>query len=174
MDAATVRAAREEDAEAMAAIYVAAAREAWAHIHGEASLSTLEPPVERFRSEIASGDPRHRVLVAEDDDRVVAFAVTRPSEDEDADGKVVGELATFYSDPVVWGRGIGRQLLVEVIEALRRSGFNEATLWTAEDNRRPRRSFEAGGWTFDGTSRERTWRGVSFREVRYRIDLQAR
>jgi RimJ/RimL family protein N-acetyltransferase len=170
----TVRAAREGDAEAMAKIYVAAAREAWAHIYSEAYLASLEPPDEHYRSAISSLEPRSAVLVAEDQGRVVAFAVIRPSQDQDSDPDAVGELNAFYSDPSVWGRGIGRDLLGEVIEALQRNGFSEATLWTAEQNHRPRRIYEAAGWEFDGTNREKMRRGTNSREIRYRITLETR
>jgi GNAT superfamily N-acetyltransferase len=174
MSAISVRAGRDEDAEEMGAIYIAAARAAWTHIYGASNLENLEPPVKRCRSELRSADARHQVLVAEQDGRVVAFAVIRPSDDEGADSAVVGELDTFYADPSVWGRGIGRELLVAVVEALHQSGFAEATLWTAEANHRPRRIYEAAGWTLDGTTRERTWRGISFRELRYRAHLKRR
>jgi GNAT superfamily N-acetyltransferase len=166
-----VRAAGETDAEAMAAVYVASARAAWPHIFGAANLQRLEPPVERFRSEIVADDPRHQVLVAESGERVVAFAIVRPSEDDDADPTVVGELDTFYSDPEVWGHGVGRALHERVVEALRHGGFQEATLWTAEQNHRPRRIYGVAGWEPDGAGRERTWCGVSFRELRYRLQL---
>jgi len=156
----------------MAAIYVTAARQAWMHIYGEASLETLQPPVDRLRAEIASTDPRQQVLVVDREGRVVAFAVVRPSQDEDVDSSRVGELDSFYSDPSVWGQGIGRKLVAAVIEALRQSGFDEATLWTSVDNHRPRRIYEVAGWTLDGATRDKPWRGASFRELRYRIKLQ--
>jgi len=38
----------------MAAIYVAAARQAWGHIYGDSELQSVRPPVERFRADIAS------------------------------------------------------------------------------------------------------------------------
>lgn len=90
---------------------------------------------------------------------------------EDSDGDRAGELDMFYSDPSAWGRGIGRRLLASVMEEFRACGFTEATLWTAEDNHRPRRIYEAAGWRLDGAVRERTWRGINFRELRYRIEI---
>ena len=169
--ASEVRPASERDAETMAAIYAAAARQAWAHIYGEQNLEALQPPVDRLRAEIASADPRQHVLVAVREGRVIAFAVVRPSHDEDADSSRVGELSAFYSDPSVWGQGIGRELMASVTETLRQSGFTEATLWTSVDNHRPRRIYEVAGWTLDGTTRDKPWRGSSFRELRYRIKL---
>jgi L-amino acid N-acyltransferase YncA len=74
MTAVEVRPADDSDVEAIAAIYVNAARAGWAHIFDEPSLKAIEPPVGRLRAELASTDPRERVLVAEREGRVTAFA----------------------------------------------------------------------------------------------------
>ena len=166
-----VRSADDGDVETMAAIYVNAAGEGWAHMFGESGLAALEPPVERFRGELASTDPRRQVLVAEREGRVVGFAVVRPSRDADADAVLVGELDQLYSDPAVWGQGVGRTLLAAAIETLRESGFTEATLWVAEDNHRPRQIYEVAGWTLDGVTRDKSWRGAGVRDLRYRLKL---
>ena len=166
-----VRPSDDSDVEAMATIYVSAARAGWAHIFGERNLETVQPPVDRLRGEVASIDPRQQVLVADSDGRVVAFAVVRPSQDEDADSSRVGELDAFYCDPPTWGQGVGRALMASVIETLRQSGFAEATLWTSPDNHRPRRIYEAAGWTLDSTTRDKPWREANWRDLRYRIRL---
>jgi L-amino acid N-acyltransferase YncA len=166
-----VRPADESDLEAIAAIYVDAAQAGWAHIFDQPSLKAMEPPVDRLRAELASIDQHRQLLVAESEGRVIAFAVLRPSQDEDTDGIQVGELDQFYSDPAVWGQGAGRTLLAAAFETLRESGFTEATLWVAEENDRPRRIYEAAGWRFDGTTRDKSWRGTSIRDLRYRIRL---
>jgi GNAT superfamily N-acetyltransferase len=168
--AISVRAARAGDEEAMGAVWLAAGRRAWPHIFGEESLETLQPPVASFREQITQDDDR-TILVAESDGRVVAFAVLRASPDEDADGGTVGQLGMFYSHPAVWGRGVGRSLLAAALESLRDGGYSEATLWTSDENHRPRRIYERAGWRLDGASRDRCWLGVEFREVRYRIAL---
>ena len=166
-----VRSADDGDVETMAAIYVNAAREGWAHMFGESGLAALEPPVEHFRAELASTNPRRQVLVAEREGRVVGFAVVRPSRDGNADAVQVGELDQLYSDPAVWSEGVGRTLLAAAIETLRESGFTEATLWVAEDNQRPRRIYEIAGWTLDGVTRDKSWRGAGVRDLRYRLKL---
>jgi GNAT superfamily N-acetyltransferase len=171
MAAVEVRLAYESDAETLAAIYVTAARRGWAHIYGEANLETVQPPVDRLRGEIASPDPRQQVLVADTEGRAVAYAVVRPSQDADVDSTRVGELDELYCDPQVWGQGVGRALMASAIETLRQSSFAEATLWTSEDNHRPRRIYEVAGWTLDGTTRDKPWRGATWRELRYRYRL---
>lgn len=167
----TIRPADDSDVEMMAAIYVNAARAGWAHIFDERSREALKPPVDRLRSELASTDPRQQVLVADREGRVIAFAFVRPCRDEDVDSVQVGELDQSYSDPLVWGQGVGRELMAAAIETLREGGFTEATLWTSKDNYRPRRIYEVAGWRVDGVTRDKAWHGASFRELRYRIKL---
>jgi len=171
MSPTDVRPANDGDVEVIAAIYVKAARAGWAKIFEKASLEALQPPVDRLRAELASPDRRQQVLVAERDGQPIAFAVVRPSQDDDADSVEVGELDQFYSDPSVWGEGVGRKLLAAVTKVLRESGFIEATLWTGKENHRPRRIYEAAGWTLDGATRDKTWRGASVQDLRYRIKL---
>jgi GNAT superfamily N-acetyltransferase len=171
MTAVEVRPADDSDVEAMAAIYVKAARAGWAHIFDEPSLKAIEPPVDRLRAELASTDSRHQLLVAERERRAIGFAVVRPSRDADADSFRVGELDQFYCDPPAWGQGVGRQLMAAAIETLRENRFTEATLWVAELNHRPRRIYEVVGWIFDGTTRDKPWRGTSVRDLRYRMTL---
>ena len=61
--------------------------------------------------------------------------------------------------------------MASAIEALRESGFAEATLWTSKDNHRPRRIYEVARWKLDGTMRDKPWRGATWRELRYRFNL---
>src|SRR6266550_1395960 len=166
MTAVEVRPADDSDVEAMAAIYVNAARAGWVHIFDEPSLKAIEPPVDRLRAELASTDSRQQRLVAEREGRVIGFAVVRPSRDEDADDGVrVGELDQFYFGPPAWGQGVGRQLMAAAIATLRENRFTEATLWVAELNHRPKRIYEVAGWTIEGVTRDKSWRGTSVRDL---------
>ena len=149
----SVRPAREEDAEAVDAVFVAAAREAWgAFVDDEA----VKPDLAGWRRRIADRD----FLVAERDGRVVGFA------------SVAGEeLATLYTHPDVWGSGLGRELMDAALGLMREAGVQEAWLWTEERNERPRRFYEALGWRLDGAVQQRVWEGVPLRELRYRLPL---
>ena len=151
----------------MARVYDEAARAAWAHFLPAGPLARLRSGPERFERAIAEDAG----LVAELDGEIVSFAVTRPSQDDDADPNRIGELAAFYSLPSVWGTGVGRSLLDAATEALRERGFEEATLWTAEQNERPRRIYERAGWQLDGGRRTGTWLGVTIDELRHRRRL---
>ena len=113
------------------------------------------------------------VLVAERGEEVVGFAVVRASGDDDA-APGTGELDGFYTHPSVWGLGVGRALLDEAVARLAAAGYGDATLWTAEENHRPRRIYEQAGWAVDGAFRRRRLLGVDFIEVRYRRALEQR
>jgi GNAT superfamily N-acetyltransferase len=171
MPVVEVRAADDTDVEAMAAVYVDAARAGWAHIFDESSLKAIEPPVDRLRAERASADSRQQLLVAERQGRIIGFAVVRPSRDEDADRVRVGELDQLYCDPRVWGQGVGRELMAAAIETLRENRFAEATLWVSELNHRPRRIYEVAGWMYEGVTRHKARGETSIRDMRYRITL---
>lgn len=155
----------------MVAIKRDAGLAAWAHILPPPVVEGLPFP-ERWAEAIDAADPRVRVLVVEADAHVVGFAVTRPSGDADADS-TIGELDGFYVEPGSWGQGAGRALLEAAVDALREAGFRFATLWTADENHRPRRIYETAGWRTDGAERGRASGGVEFVELRYRIALPA-
>lgn len=164
-----VRHARAADLPAMVAIKHDAGLAAWDHILPPPVVEGLPFPG-RWAEAIEAADPRIGVLVVEADGRVVGFAVTRPSGDADADS-TVGELDGFYVEPASWGLGAGRALLAAAVDALRETGFRFATLWTADENHRPRRIYETAGWRTDGAERRRAFGGVEFVELRYRIAL---
>ena len=147
----TVRPATPDDAEAMAEIFMAAAREAWGFV-GEEALDAMTPP------ELTGGE-----LVAEDRRGIVGFAVVNGC-----------EVDLLYTHPRVWGHGSGRALLVAAEEAFREAGCSEVTLWTEERNEIARRVYQASGWRPDGEVRERVWNGAPLRELRYRKLLASR
>lgn len=165
----SIRPATSSDLDAMIAIKRDAGVAAWPHILPPEVLETLPFP-DRWAAAIDPSDSRVGVLVAESEGRVVGFAVTRPSGDPDA-GPLTGELDGFYVDPSAWGIGVGRALLAAATGALQDAGFSRATLWTAEENHRPRRIYETAGWRPDGTDRRRAFGGVEFVELRYLLAL---
>jgi GNAT superfamily N-acetyltransferase len=142
---------------------------AWPHILEPELISQLPFP-DRWSGAVMNPPARTRVLVAEQGGQVIAFAITRPSADDDAD-ELIGELDGFYAAPEVWGRGVGRAVLAAAVDALREDGFSHATLWTATENHRPRRIYETAGWRLDGGVRHRHLAGAEFDELRYRLRL---
>ena len=144
---ASLRPAVAADLPAIAAVLLASAREAFAHIG----------PVERLEAPDCGPwlERAETAIVAEVDGDVVGFVFV---------GGCVLQL--FYTHPRVWGRGCGRALLEAAEEALLSAGCDEAFVHTEERNHRPLRMYHAAGWREDGTARERDWLGVPIREPR--------
>ncbi len=95
-----------------------------------------------------------RVLVALDDERLVGFATTVPSADEDATPAEDGEIDQLVVDPVAQRRGHGSRLLNACADTLRADGFRRATAWVGGDDDVAQRFLAAAGWALDGASRQ--------------------
>jgi len=95
-----------------------------------------------------------RVLVATDGTRVVGFASTMPSQDEDADPSADGAIDQFVVDPAAQHQGHGSRLLNACADTLRADGFGRACCWVNTDDDVLRRFLTAAGWAPDGATRE--------------------
>lgn len=170
-----VRAARPEDAGAIARIHIRTWQVAYAHVFPAEGLDQLSDGLDRrigfWRGIIESPPPRSRTLVADVDDVVVGFASVGPTREDDLDPENAGELYAIYVSPEAWGKGAGQALMAELLASLRDEGFREAMLWVLEDNPRTRRFYEQAGWRTDGVVRSETFLETQVREVRYRIAL---
>jgi GNAT superfamily N-acetyltransferase len=95
-----------------------------------------------------------RVLVAVEEGRVVGFASTMPSPDEDAEAGQDGQLEEFVVDPPAQRRGHGSRLLHAVADTLRSDGFTNARCWVGADDELLRAFLADAGWAPDGAERE--------------------
>jgi ribosomal protein S18 acetylase RimI-like enzyme len=166
----TIRRATVLDAPALGQVHVRAWQAAYRGQMPDDYLDGLRPEEraagwERGLSRDRDRDP---VLVAEEDGRVVGFAVVGPAEDPEG----AGELYAINVGPDRWGTGAGRALLAAAQAELARLDYAEAVLWVLPDNARARRFYELAGWTTDGTQRTSEVLGVVVPEVRYRRRLQ--
>jgi GNAT superfamily N-acetyltransferase len=169
---ATVRLGRPGDGEAMSRVFNEAGRAAWTQFLPAEGLARLDLPPERWERDIAAEEVV--AFVAERTGKVVGFAAVCPTRDPDGDSARTGELDTLYALPSVWGRGVGRRLMAQALDALHERGFQDATLWTAEENHRSRHLYEATGWRLDGQRRQKDFIDVQFTELRYRIGVGER
>lgn len=165
----SVRAARSGDATGLAGLYT----RAWAWAYTDlVPPEAFEPEATEAREEglrAALDVDGRQTLVFDQDGLVAGFAVLGPSQDVDA-GPKVGELAALYVEPLAQGAGTGRTLLSAAEEALRATGFAEATLWVFTANWPARDMYERRGWRMesDGAAPERCgWAPA----VRYRRSL---
>jgi phosphinothricin acetyltransferase len=135
-----VRAARPEDAAAVADIYNAGIRE---------RSSTFETR-ERARAEIAEriASERHPFLVAELDGRVAGFAATAAYSDRDVYAGVAE--CSVYVDAAVRGRGIGSALLAELATEAAARGFHKLLGKLFATNEASMRLVRSGGFRVVG------------------------
>ncbi len=165
-----VRDARPEDAAEVADVHVRAWQVGYRGLLPDEHLDGLrvEDRMRRYTFGDARPD-RPATIVAVPDGRILGFATTGPSGDEDVPG--AGEVHAIYVCPRAWGCGIGGALLVEARARLLARAFTEAVLWVLASNERAQRRYRADGWHYDGHRREKEFGGVPAEVVRYRRHL---
>jgi GNAT superfamily N-acetyltransferase len=163
-----VRPAEPGEGARLAEVYLSSGRAAWARHLSPIGLGGITSRPDEWERWIS--DPDLIVLVAERRDRVAAVALLCRSTDPDSDPGKVALLDRLYTEPASWRRGLGRALLETAMDELRERRFQEVTLWTAEWNT-SRGFYEANGWELDGATREKTFAGSTFTEVRYRTQI---
>ena len=161
-----IRPASPDDATAIETIRVRGWRTAYRHVFPAADLDALPIDPERWRARIEVPPPGWTTVVCEDGGKVVGFASTGPSRDEDE----LGELYAIYVDPDAWSTGAGRELMAAAERALA-ADFDAALLWVLDDNPRARNFYERAGWAHDGVRKAEERFGVRAAEVRYRKDF---
>jgi GNAT superfamily N-acetyltransferase len=139
-----------------------------------ASVS-LADMIDAWRSAIERPpEAAFRVLIATDGERVVGFATTMPSQDDDADRARDGAIDAFVVDPVAQHQGHGSRLLNACADTLRADGFVGASCWVNADDGTFRRFLIAAGWALDGATREigPEDESVRLKELRLHTSLQ--
>jgi ribosomal protein S18 acetylase RimI-like enzyme len=112
---------------------------------------------ERFEEYV--GDPGRAVLIAEESDAAVGYAMLVHGEPYDADVRAVvthlptTELSKIYVLPSSHGGGIARDLLVASVEVAREIGAAGMWLGTNQSNLRAQRFYEKSGFQRIGTKR---------------------
>ena len=169
---ALIRVATEADARGVAEVVVLTWQVVYKGIisdEGLAGLSIHERErcwVPRLRgSDPDSSDGT--TLVCEIGGKIIGFTTHRPCGDEDKDRTSVGELVAIYLIPEYWGKGIGKQMLDEVMKHFQEQGVSEVSLWVIESNQRARRFYEIAGFQTDGVKKTEVKLGTSLVLVRY-------
>jgi ribosomal protein S18 acetylase RimI-like enzyme len=157
-----------------------------AELHYRSWITTYDPVLtpdeaERLRltervehwERLVRGQPSDRgALVAERNGCVVGLVEWEIGPEGDG---AVGEVHAIHVAVEERGRGLGKDLLVASLEAMRSLGVRRAVLWVLEANSAARHFYERHGWVWDGTRVERPLGGFAHLppviEVRYTIDL---
>ncbi|MET7833511.1 GNAT family N-acetyltransferase [Micromonospora sediminicola] len=148
----SLRSATEADLMAVGALHQRSRVAAYSSILPPEALAEPTPEamgrywVERLTWEGAD----HRMTVAERDGRLVGFSYLGPDDEGDPS---TGLLNAIHLEPDERGRGTGRTLMVDALDAMRDRSWTRAVLWVLRDNASARRFYERGGWRATGASR---------------------
>lgn len=129
-----IRAARADDADAVARVYVESWHDTYAAILPKRLLCAMTPQGQaaRWRAAITASR-REQVLVA-DCGRYGVVGMSSLGPSRDAALGYDGEVYTLYVDPDFFGRGAGRALLQGGFASLRARGFSSCMVWAHARN----------------------------------------
>ena len=165
-----LRLAEPENAMAVARVHVRSWQAAYRAILPDEYLDRLRPEDRAEKYDLATRDPaKPQTRIATEDGRVLGFATTMPSGDQNTPGH--GELCALYVDPEHWGRGIGAALVADARARLAGLGFEHALLWVLTGNVRAESFYRRDGWVCDGTRRSDLVWGITVDEIRYQRQI---
>ena len=172
-----VRPAGTDDVDEIARIQVDTWRFAYASMLPSAVLDILTSDTARavWRDAVLHPpSPRHRVLVATEQDQRVGFAATSPADDLE-EGDPEPDSTVLISALVVeprWGRrGHGSRLLAAAIDLARTDAMTRATVWIPEQDTALREFYVSAGWAPDGLVRALDTGSGELREIRLHASL---
>lgn len=127
-----VRSAVVGDADRIAALNAAGWRAGFRGLISEAYLAAYDGlPGLRHETLVAPGDGDIQ-LVAVDGDELVGWVAGAPAQGNDL-GPGAYEVRACYVDPAHWRTGVGRRLMIALIERLDPERWTDLVLWTARD-----------------------------------------
>jgi phosphinothricin acetyltransferase len=152
-----VRAATEQDADAVAAIYAPYVRDT------VISFEDVPPTPDEMRQRICKTSATHPFLVFEDAGHVVAYAYASRHRERAAYRWSVD--VAIYAAPEVHRRGVGRTLYTRLFEILDRQGFHSAFAGVTLPNEKSVGLHEAMGFQPVGTYRQTGFKFGAWRDV---------
>lgn len=165
----TIALAQQEDLAAICALHLRTWKAAYVGILPRARYDEVDAQLITSRWTpifAALNPPRHSVVVAEENDKLIGVVNVSPSSDSPAD---VMELALLHVLPEHQGCGVGSALLAEAQRIGQSGGFRHAVAWVVSNHYAARSFYERRGWVHTGESVRRTGRGWSVQELRYRL-----
>ena len=172
-----VRPARAQDVDEIARIQVDTWQFAYSSLLPPGVLDILTVDTARAvwsDAVLRPPSPRHRVLVALEQDWRVGFAATSPVEQPepgDPDPQSTLLISALVVEPR-WGRrGHGSRLLAAAIDLARADAMTRATTWIPEQDTALREFYASAGWAADGLVRALDTGAGELREVRLHASI---
>jgi GNAT superfamily N-acetyltransferase len=164
----SLRPATVDDAAAIAALHIASWQTAYRGAVSDAYLDTLDVAQHtgNWRQRLLDGSDH--VLLAVEDDVVVAFCAVGPSADTDAD-RTTWLIANLHVTPDRKRQGVGTQIFEAAVALAHQHGARQVTLWVIEVNQAARRFYEKRGMLPDGARRRDNTPGRDVALVRYAL-----
>ncbi|AHI02136.1 GNAT family N-acetyltransferase [Kutzneria albida] len=148
----TVRAARIEDAEAIAEVHVQARNAYYRGFVDQADLDRRAAELRRIYPGLCDRADS-TLLCAQLGEEIVGIVLLGPPNDTVVDPVGVGELYQLHVRPDCWRRGIGSQLHRAAVDAWHGLGVSVGVLEVWDRNERARAFYANHGWRPDGHSR---------------------
>jgi ribosomal protein S18 acetylase RimI-like enzyme len=166
-----IRCARVEDSRAIAEVHVASWQSTYAGQIPDEYLAGLCIPARETAWRASFSNETHRIFLSEEGGVVKGFVSFGPSRDNDASANT-GEVYAIYLLAEYQGRGVGRALWQGAIEALKKHGSTDVTVWVLDTNSAARKFYEARGCSLDGASKNSVIGGNAVVELRYRAAVK--
>ena len=170
---ASIRRAQLVDAEAIAAVHVAAWRESYAGLVPAEVLATLsvEDRAKLWRHILGAPDPRVQMVAfvsCAPDGVVVGFGSCGPQRSAELAGAGFGgEFHAIYVLRAAQHRGVGRALMNAMAHSLQGAGVQGGALWVLKSNQPARRFYDKLGGMIVSHREEKLGLDTLFVEVAY-------
>ena len=173
----SVRPATDADVDEIARIQIDTWRTGYAELLPASVLESLQVDAAAgmWRAAVTSPpSPRHRVLVALEQDWRVGFVAVSPADDlqpDDPDQDTTAAIGPLLVEPR-WGRrGHASRLLAAAVEFARGDAMTRAIAWIPEGDTASREFLLSAGWQPDGLARALDTGDGELREVRLHVSL---
>lgn len=165
----TIRPARSEDAEGIAAVHSASWRATYPGIVPQSYLDAMYPEktLDRWREAATGKHLGAHLLIAEEDGKIIGFETYGPTREPSFGYR--GELYAAYFLPGAMGKGLGTEMMKIVVRDLAAQGLNDMIVWVMEANERGRRFYEKilGGAVVPGSRKSFEIEGATVWEIAY-------
>ncbi len=161
-----VRTATASDAQHLAAIHIAAWRQAFRGQIPSAVLDALDEAkrAEQFAQILSDSNVLLQVALRES--IPVGFYLLKQAADADVSPET-GEIDALYVDPKHWRCGVGRALVDAALRVASARRFTDLTVWVLESNATARAFYAHAGFIADGARKVVTRPQYSRIEIRY-------